>query len=103
MVVQHLGEGRVAPVEMPEVRPTQSRSDAVQAAGKPGVIAEEHLALAVDLPTDRREPGYRVLRALPLLLSVDLFAQESRRPGHRDKALPGDLLFRPVAPKALAV
>ena len=72
-------------------------------ARKPCIVAEEHLALTVDLPTDRREPGDGVPRGLPLLLGADVLAQEARRSGQRNKALPWHLLLGPAAPETATV
>ena len=103
MVVQYLREGRVGPVEVPEVRAAEASADAVEAAGKARIVAEKHLALAVDLPTDRREPINGVAQGLPPLLNPDLLAQEGCRPGQGDEGLPWHLLLGPAAPEAAAV
>src|SRR5438034_1113910 len=75
----------------------------MEAARKCRIVAEKHLALTIDFPTDRREPSHRVPRRFPLLLDADLLAQECCRPTHRNEALPWHLLLGPAAPKAAAV
>src|SRR5437879_2758138 len=103
MVVQHLRERRVGPIEVSEVRTTQASANAMKTSRKPCVVAEEHLALTVDLPTDRREPGNGVPRRPPRLFGTYLLAQGGRCPGQGNEALPWHLLLGAAAPETASV
>ena len=73
-MMQEVRERRVRAVEVPEIRAPESSPDSVQAAGHPGIIAEELFALSIDLPAGGAEPRHGVAWRLPALLNVHLLA-----------------------------